>query len=211
MEKHFMIDIETTGIDPTREDLLQVGILELDYAEGFWRPRRSIEFEQHTGRKPESAFAKAHMTALYEKCNRAPYASPENLRKAILAFFRACGAESPNVYLMGWNASNFDIPFLVHHRLLVPSSYQMGPDGKDVMVGDFHYRIYELGGSVSLAQNVLGYEDRNKPLEDAKAAYPEIELPEGKQHDALYDCYAQTQLLNGLIRLVRNAGAKVST
>lgn len=200
MEKHFMIDIETTGIDPTKEDLLQVGILELNLVNGRWAYGRSLELLQHSGRRPMSSFAKEHMAALYDKCNAAPWISPEELRAKILAFFRECGAEPPNVYLMGWNASNFDVPFLVHNRVLVPSSYVPGPEGKDVMVGDFHYRIYELGGAVSLAQNILGYQDRNALLKTAKGMF-EMALPAGKEHDALYDCYAQTQLLNGLIAM----------
>lgn len=202
MEKHFMIDIETTGIDQTKEDLLQIGILELNIVNGRWVFGQSLKLIQHSGRRPQSSFAKKHMAAIYDECNAAPWISPETMREQILAFFRLCGAESPNVYLMGWNASNFDIPFLVHNRVLVPSSYVPGPDGKDAMVGDFHYRIYELGGAVSLAQNVLRYSDRNALLTTAKTIC-DMGLPEGKAHDALYDCYAQTQLLNGLIEMTK--------
>jgi DNA polymerase III epsilon subunit-like protein len=200
MEKHFMIDIETTGIDPTKEDLLQIGVLELDLVDRYWKPGRRLEIIQHSGRKPTSTFARAHMTALYGRCNATSWKSPEEIRAELLQFFKDCGANPPNVYLMGWNASNFDVPFLVHHRVLVPSSYAPGPGGKDVMVGDFHYRIYELSGAVSLAQNALDYEDRGSLLKTAKNVF-EMELPAGKEHDALYDCYAQTQLLNGLITM----------
>src|SRR5690606_39907279 len=96
-------------------------------------------------------------------------------------------------------------PFLVAKGCLHPSKYETGPDGKDVRVGDFHYRIYELGGAVSLAQNVLGYSDRQALTEAAREAYPELELPEGKEHDAIYDCYRQLRMLNGLIRMTRPA------
>lgn len=205
MEKHFMIDIETTGIDPIKEDLLQIGVLEVDYDEaaGFWTPGRSFELIQHTNRKPESEFAKKHMAALYERCNVAAITWPSDVRGRLLHFFRECGANTPDVYLMGWNASNFDVPFLVHKNCLRPSEYETDAEGKDVRVGDFHYRIYEIGGAVSLAQNALGYSDRNALTEDALAAYPEIEMPEGKEHDAIYDCYRQLRLLNGLIRMTR--------
>lgn len=202
MEKHFMIDIETTGIDPAKEDLLQVGVLEMDYREGYWWPGLSLEIIQHSGRQPTTAFAKKHMAPLYAKCNDAPYQSPERIREQILAFFRECGANPPEVYLMGWNASNFDVPFLMHHRVLVQSTYQQNADGTETRVGDFHYRVYELGGAVSLAQNILGYgNDREGLLKVAKEAMTETHLPIGKEHDALYDCYSQTRLLNGLIRL----------
>src|ERR1041384_482286 len=119
MEKHFMIDIETTGIDPTKEDLLQIGVLELTFSGSYWLPGRSLEITQHSGRKPGSEFAKKHMTALYERCNKAEWRSPESIRAELLEFFGACGEKAPNIYAMGWNASNFDLPFLYHHRCLV--------------------------------------------------------------------------------------------
>jgi hypothetical protein len=128
----------------------------------------------------------------------------------VLRFFSECGANPPDVYLMGWNASNFDIPFLMHHRVLVPSTYQQNADGTETRVGDFHYRIYELGGAVSLAQNVLGYgEDRTGLLNVAKESMTETHLPAGKEHDALYDCYAQVRLLNGLIRMMSKSSARL--
>lgn len=202
MEKHIMLDIESTGIDPDKEDLLQIGALEVEFKGGFWLPGRSHEMTMHSGAQPTSSFAKEHMVDLYRRCNAIPPCSSEFARDALLLFIQDCGVTPPDVYFMGWNASNFDIPFLVHKGILRPSSYVPGPDGKDVRVGDFHYRVYEIGGSVSLAQNVLGFSDRTALLDAAKAAYP-MALPEGKQHDALYDCYSQLQLLNGLITLCR--------
>jgi hypothetical protein len=180
MEKHFMLDIESTGINPEKEDLLSVGILEVDLVDGYWRPGRSFEELQFTSRQPESEFAKKHMAALYERCNQTQPITPETLREKVVAFFESCGAKTPDAYIMGWNASNFDVPFLIAKGVLKPSEYVSGPDGKDVRVGDFHYRIYELGGAVSIAQNVLGYFDRSALLEDAKAADPITMLPKGK-------------------------------
>jgi hypothetical protein len=203
MEKHFMIDIESTGIDPKKEDLLQVGVLELTFQEGFWKPGRSLQIEQHTFREPASEFAKKHQVSLYEKCRRQRWLPPGEIRDRMLEFFRSCGTEPPDVYLMGWNASNFDVPFLVHHGFLRPSEYVTGPDGKDQRVGDYHYRIYEIGGAVSLVQNALQYDDRKKLIEDAREAFP-MEIPPGQEHEALFDCYRQTQLLNGLIRISRH-------
>ena len=203
MEKHFMIDIETTGIKPESEDLLQIGVLETTFDGKFWAPGRTLEIIQHTDRKPESAFAKEHMAALYETCNRAPAWDAENIRWMMLKFFRECGAEPPQVYLMGWNASNFDIPFLVHKGVLQPSYYEIGPDGKDIMRGDFHYRIYELGGAVSLISNKYPKEARNDLIKDAKARDVSTPLPAGKEHDAIYDCYSQLKILNGLLMMAR--------
>lgn len=66
MEKHFMIDIEATGIDHTKEDLLSIGILEAEFSQRYWRPGRSKEWIVRCERKPESEFAKEHMAALYD-------------------------------------------------------------------------------------------------------------------------------------------------
>lgn len=202
MEKHFMLDIESTGIDPGSEELLQVGLLEVDFVDGYWVPGRDYEMTHHTDRKPESSFAKEHQAALYEKCNAAPVIPVEVSRDTILSFLKDCGVNPPDVYLMGWNASNFDVPFLVEKKHLRRSTYVIGPDGKDIRVGDFHYRIYELGGAISLAQNVLGCADREQLIEAAKAAYP-MPAREGREHDALFDCYEQLRILNGLIKLMR--------
>lgn len=207
MEKHFMIDIEATGIDPRKEDLLSVGILECVWDGEWWHPERSREWLCRTERQPESSFAKEHMAALYARCQvTAPWPEGE-LRKSILLFLRECGTTgAEDTYFMGWNASNFDLPFLVSKGALVPSSYEPGPDGKDRMVGDFHYRVYEIGGALSLAQNVIGSDDRNATTDLAEHddAGPAFDVPPGsKAHDALYDCYRQLRILNGLISMAR--------
>lgn len=204
MKPHFMIDIETTGIDPRFEELLQIGVLALTYRDGFWHPGKTLNIFQGTTRAPESEFARTHMQEIYRVCNGLPRRHPSGIRDEMRDFFRENGARGvEHTFLMGWNASNFDVPFLVHERVLIPSSYETGPDGKDTMVGDFHYQIYEIGGSLSIAANVLNHSDRKALVEEALAAYPEIEMPAGKQHDALYDCYRQTRILNGLIRMTR--------
>lgn len=201
-EKHFMIDIETTGVDPKKDDLLQIGLLEATFGtDGFWHPGRKLELLQHTDRKPESEFAKEHMAELYEVCNRAPLWKPEDLRWMILKFFKDCGAEPPMVFLMGWNASGFDIPFLISKGILVPSNYEQ-VDGKEVMRGDFHYRVYELAGAIALICDAKSLE-RKKVISEAEAFSDKIQLPHGKEHDAVFDCFKQLKILNGLIALAR--------
>lgn len=203
MEKHFMLDIESTGVDPKKDDLLQIGVLEVTFDGDRWNAGRSFELIQHSDKKPESEFAKTHMAKLYEICNRAPSWTAENMRWMLLDFFRNCGVNPPDVYLMGWNASNFDIPFLIEKGVLQPSYYEIGPDGKDIRKGDFHYRIYELGGALSLISNKFPEIDRKALVETAKGKDNMTLLPAGKEHDALFDCYSQLKILNGLIELSR--------
>lgn len=204
MEKHFMIDIETTGVDQKNDVILQVGILECDFnpIDGYWKPGRSLEFIQYTDREPQTPFAMAHQKELYEKCRKAnKFYDARKGRKEITDFFASCGALAPNVFLMGWNASNFDVPFLVNAGWLMPSRYET-VNGTEIMVGDFHYRIYELGGAINFAADVKRW-TRSDMIEAALAVPSEFDLPEGKEHDALFDCYKQLKILNGLLFRLR--------
>lgn len=199
-----MIDIEATGIDHAKEDLLSIGLLEADWDGKRWLAGASKEWFVHTDREPESQFAKEQMAELYAKCRAAPVLTTERLRWEVLEFLRSHGTTgATDTYFMGWNASNFDLPFLVAKGILVPSSYAT-VDGKDQQVGDYHYRVYEMGGAISLAQNVKE-EEREKLIERAREALPVLDSPAGKKHDALHDCYTQLHLLNGLIQICRRS------
>lgn len=206
-----MVDIEATGIDWHKEDLLQLAVLEVDYdfKSGWWVPGKYFQTLQFTNRQPTSEFAKEHLAALYQLCNHTQPILPETLRSQLLNFFRSCGTKGvEDTFLMGWNASNFDIPFLVHKGVLVPSSYVTGPDGKDRQEGDFHYRIYEIGGAIQFAIDVTGggiqREELLKLAREGGSQYrKEAHVPQ-KDHDALFDCYDQLDLVNGLISFVED-------
>jgi len=203
--KNFMIDIETTGIGSAENDVLQIGVLEMIWNGDIWTPGKTFEHVCHTDKKPESAFAKEHMAPLYERCNamNRSFSDPVTIRECLLKYFSECGETPPNVFVCGWNASNFDMPFLFDKKMLVPSYYET-IDGQDVMRGDVHYRVYEIGGSLQLARDVLGM-PAGEVAKKARELCPEVELPAGEEHDAIYDCYSQLKLLNGLIRLLRGS------
>lgn len=210
MQKHFMLDIETTGIQPDQHDLLQIGCLEVDFdpKTRLWKSGKWIELLVHSDKKPQSEFAKENMAALYDRCNKAEYQPASYYRGALTSFFAVCGAKAPNVFIMGWNASNFDLPFLQHKGILRPSGY-VTEYGKDRQVGDTHYRVYEIAGAIGLALNVTGMERETLLDEALKLGLASgVKLPEGKDHDALYDCYKQLAQLNGLIEIMRNYGKK---
>ena len=206
MRKHFMVDIETTGTNLRKDDILQIGILELEFLMGSWRPGKSFEMDLYTNRQPESQFAKEHQAELYERCRKVAFLPACSVRAHLLHFLQTCGVTGPDIYFMGWNAAGFDLPFLAAHAYLEPHRYEQDINGKDVPAGDFHYRIYELQGAISLAENVLGYNDRKGLIKDAeehgRLSMLSSTFP-GKQHDALFDCYRQTQILNGLITLLK--------
>jgi oligoribonuclease (3'-5' exoribonuclease) len=185
--KHFMLDIETMGTDPTSDDVIQIGILELDEVDGFFIPGRAFSRTLFTSQKPKDEWIATNHKDLLEVCRRTPMTTAKQIRSEILSFFRTCGfvGAAP---LMGLNLMSLDIPFLLAKGYLER--------------GDFHYRVYELRGSYNTARIALGLDDKSF-FERSAAAYPEIELPAGKKHEALYDCYSQLKTLNGSIRLLR--------
>lgn len=198
MNKIFMLDIETTGVDPTKEEVLQIALLEMNFDGHLWQRGRDFNFFQHTLREPTTKFAQDHMQDIYAKCRAAPMVQPEVVRQNILKFCKECGAEPPNIFFTGWNAGIFDVPFLAHHGYLEPARYE-----NDKLVGDCHYRIYELSGALQFLANVRGHNEINSMIKESHKVLPP---PEGNRHDALYDCERQLAILNGLILMGRGQG-----
>ena len=194
-DKLFMLDIETTGVDPKKEEVLQIALVEMDFSAGQWKRGRDFNFFQHTDRKPETKFAIEHMQDIYARCNKEAKIPADDVRQRILTFCKDCGAQPPNIFFAGWNAGIFDIPFLAHHGYLVPAGYV---DGR--LVGDCHYRIYDLSGALQLAANVKGHNEINQMIKEAQKLAPKLE---GARHDALYDCDRQIHILNGLIQILK--------
>lgn len=205
MKKQFMIDIETTGIQNIHA-LLQIGLLEINWSgeRDLWVPGKSLEIVLKHDNPPESSFAKEHMVEVYKKSSESPGFTVEQARYMMLEFFKSCGAVArKDVVLAGWNASTFDIPFLVHKGYLKEPGYVSGPNGIDIEVGDYNYRVNEIAGGIYLAADVKALERGAlvdilvKPLE-----HPAI--VGRSKHDAIYDCYDQLQIMNELIKLLRN-------
>lgn len=210
MQRYFMIDIETTGINPSMNRLLQIAVLVADFENGYWVPGDSLVHYQGPPADdpfvPRNPFAIKYMQELYAECNRHPRLSADEVRSILLQFFWSHGCTgAKDTFLMGKCAANFDIPFLVQKGVLVPSGYETDPSDptKEIFIGDFNHRIYEMSGAIELAKDVLGLGKDDDLSERAFSAYPEIEMPAGQKHDALYDCYYQLRVLNGLIRLTR--------
>lgn len=201
MKKQFMLDIETTGVDPEIDQVLQIAIVEMSFnSQGLWDIGRKFNFFQHTDRQPENVFSREHMADLFAYCRTQPFVPESQVRQNILEFFRICGAKSPNVYICGWHVGIFDLPFLAHHGYLKPARYEEGR-----LVGDCHYRVYEIGGALQFVANLRGKHEVNPLINEALAICPTPE--EGTRHDALYDCLRQVQILNGLLTMAKNLSA----
>lgn len=203
----FMIDIESTGVDQENDDIIEIGIVKMIKSQcGFYVASQLGNYHRilHTNKKPVSKFAIEHMKDLYEKANNACQASASEVRDDIVSWLKLNGATgAKDVMFCGWNSSTFDTPFMVKKGYLIPSGY----DADDNQIGDFHYRPYEISGAIELAGDVLGY-SRKTVLSMAKDSSDSMDhrfrmLPDGKSHDAIYDCYDQIKMLNGLIKITR--------
>lgn len=185
--KYFMLDIETLGIDMDKNDIIQIGILELHKEGPYYKPGKSYQQILNTEQEVTDPWILKNHSELIPLARATEYEAPSITRAKILNFIRNCGV-TDQFYIMGLNATSFDVPFCVKKGIL---------DKKD-----FHYRIYELRGAYALAMDVMGLEGKDF-FRAANDACPWIELPKGKKHDALYDCYAQLKTLNGIIRLLK--------
>jgi hypothetical protein len=205
--KKFMLDIETTGVELKSDEILQLALLECNYNGKHWIPGTSLSFFNHTDREPTSEFAKKHMAGLYAFCKTVDSVPVEIRRAQILEFFRSCNATPPqDVFLAGHNGPNFDIPFSVRDGYLERNRYET-VDGKDILVGDFHYRVFDLNSALDTAMQVTGLE-RKVLLKEAREVGEAIAKEHGyfrdcKPHDALDDCYAQLFLWNGILCILR--------
>lgn len=207
-EKHYMIDIETTGVDQKTDDILEIGMVEIEMKDKYWHSTgRHFRMVLHSKRQPESEFAKKHMKALYKICNETPESANLELAADLVRTFVHDGMYGSHMepkFFMGWNASNFDMPFMISKGLLTPSFYEKDPEtGKEKLYGDAHYRIYEQTGSVQVLSDMTGLDRKTLEVLANDLNPTGIELPEGKSHDALYDCYKQIIMQNGLIKIGR--------
>lgn len=208
-EKIFMTDIETTHTLPHLSNILEFGTLELTFDGHFWIPGKEFGFIEHTSLRPATAFAREHMTALYDRCNKAPQVSRQARRKQILDFFQSCGKQgAKDVKLCGYNAGYFDAQMLNYHKYLVPPHHVPDPENEDkeVMRGDHHYRITDLNGYVDCFKSVFNLDMSGDDVLGLVSPYDgaDVKIPDWlKPHDAIYDCYRQAKMMNGIIGYYR--------
>lgn len=200
--KKFMLDIEATGIE-YGEDLLQIYILELDWVDNYWQPNRSFEFYQFTAKLPESNFAKAHLRDIYRVCHDSSWVAPQKVRENILKFFKDCGADRFPT-LCGWCVASWDIPFLVAKDYLQMSAY----DKENNHTGDYNYLVDDTEGAIQHIAESYAV-SREKIIERSRIIgrhITNITLPDSHSHNAMFDCYEQTILKNGLLAFQRRLG-----
>jgi len=201
----FMVEVETTGVDIESDFLLEFAFLALQWDEGadLWKPAGHITDVLPYAGEPETDFAKEHHLALYAECN-ARFANQKSGhfgRGHILQFFRRY-SEDQRVKIVGWNCAGFDLPFLVDHKLLERPGYE-----GEKPTGDYHYRVYEMSGFIRGLADIKNIQSHSIKNSASTLGLGTIEwAPECAKlgpHRALWDCYRQTEYLNGLILLGR--------
>lgn len=190
----FMLDIETTGLDEVKDDIIQVAILRLEYENGLYRPNTHYVQCFPTSKQPSEWASKIPaQVRLYEKCHDLHQSGEgedtATIRGHLTAFL------GPKAPLVGINLPMFDLKFLKEKRYLLPS--------------DYHYRVFDMTGIIEGVMRAFG----KKPSEREglkELFYNAGELPGGfpadadGEHEGLWDCYKQTKELNGYLAAMRD-------
>lgn len=186
MEKLMMIDIETMGLEET-DDIIQIGILEcIKNSRGLYIPARSFVKVLHTDQEPQTDWIRNHHKDLLAISSKTEYELPAVVRAQILAFFKQCNVTTPTV--IGLNVGSFDLPKLYKEGYLNKS--------------DVHYRLYDITSIAKFIVDIKSIDSKElyKRADDYSSWY---ELPEGKAHDALYDCHKQLKNFNGMLSMMK--------
>lgn len=206
-----MVDIETIGNSVPDAPILSIAMVSCKKNEsGFWVPGKSVEVLCHTDREPETVFAKEHQRQLYADCKARGEKEKWVVAKSISDFLEShdeSGDEGPS-FFMGWNAAGFDIPILVKNGLLTPPVYVKVPgEDREVLVGDFHYRILDVQSIYNFVrENVTGCPRDRRAFDESliqmRSPVPMTANPFVK-HTALNDCMNQVNTLNKLIMIAK--------
>lgn len=203
MNDIFMLDIETTGVDKEKDDIIEIGIVHAKRMEfgQFFIPQRMYCRTLPTDKEP-SEWAKGYpgQVALFKQCQEQFLRGERNdapalsfLREELQEFFKLSGVKSP--MLSGLNIVGFDIAFLKRDGIL-----------KD---GDHNYRSWCLTPLIETICHVNGVDSQISKERDKVTAYLESVTPveifipgsESGEHTALYDCQKELRVLNSMIAM----------
>lgn len=225
-QQKFMVDIETTGVSKETDDILELAVLELQWPREhslFWVPASFYQTYIYTDRQPENAFARREMQELYDHCNSLdPSLNYGSCREGLISYFDGIGVKRPfGVQFMGNAAANFDVPFMIEKDVIKGCYYEQDPKDptKEHPRGDCHYRVHDQQGGIDLATKVTGIQCRSELstlcrkygrqvidcAEFEKDALNQCygSTLKAKAHRALFDCFDQMHMENGLIQFLR--------
>jgi oligoribonuclease len=187
-ERLIMLDCEMTGLDPKKDDVIQIAALKLEYVSGRYQVPADMNSEDaefniflHTDLAPISEFARKYMVDVYRKANesRIDYKMARALLDEWLGPWRGkvspCGDCVPT-----------DILFLYMKDVIDLSHY----DGDTPVDGSMHYEYFDMNAIKAVARQKVGRKfDRD------------VERLAG-DHDALIDCRNQLTEMNAIIEVL---------
>jgi oligoribonuclease (3'-5' exoribonuclease) len=178
-----MLDCEMTGLNPRKDDLIQIAALKLELQDRAYVQTSGPEFNIfiHTDQLPTSDFARKHMMHVYEGANASKinYIEARKLLDAWLGDWR--GKVSP-----AGDCVPTDIMFMYMKGIIDISHY----DGDTPVDGTFHYEYWDMNAIKAIARQKAGTKfDRQLPRLQG-------------DHDALVDCKNQLTEMNGLIDML---------
>jgi hypothetical protein len=199
VETYLMTDLETTGIDPTITEIMEIASVEVEF-DGFSLTPKS-HFHKYikinTPPNMNDEFVVKYQLGLYEKCLNLPN---ENSKEQAIKEWeeyksKVYGKSQPK--FSGLNFGAFDEQYLLVHGFL-KKGYK---DDKGKMYSSYTYRHLELQtfiqvGAMQLGMKTTEFCDKMVALDDS------VQLPEGSAHTALYDTYRQIKLFNGCMKFI---------
>lgn len=184
-----MLDIETTGLDKEKDDVIQIAALKLVKNEdGLFIPGEFFVQVLPTIRPPADVLKDDPVYGeLYAKARELGNfgdANAPTVRAALTGFL------GQKALLMGVNVLTFDLRFLEKKGFLLES--------------DYHYQVSDITGVIEYVLRVLQLPPDRKTRDRIKANAKELgrrvhPMPPGGPHDGLWDCYDQTCEMNGYI------------
>lgn len=194
----FMLDLETEGVSYPTDKILEIGIVPMEFKDGYWHPiDKHFHRYLHTDKKPSNAFAKKYQTELYQKCNKSKNKDLKKIRKEMFEYFESFGIKSPNIVIAGLNVGNFDLAFLRHNKILNVDKY-VG----EKLFADHDYTPYELGGIIHLFSDHKGLSHK-EVIKFLQNEDPIVKIPSGSEHTAIYDNYNQIKIINGALHQLK--------
>lgn len=172
--KIVMIDMEFTGVIPTRDDVLQVAMVKCDLDVGSMSYKvvgKPLNIFLKTEVKPHRPFHHEHLLPCFEKCSSEGL-TQEEAYKAIDAFLGKTEKRWPS-----GDCVATDLGFLFNKKLIDYNDY----DENDTEIpGHLDYRVLEMK-PLKVVAKTLGWEAPADQL---------------REHDGLNDCFNQLYELN---------------
>jgi oligoribonuclease (3'-5' exoribonuclease) len=216
----FMLDIETSGLDKEKDDILELTFVHMTKDDkGLYKPGEELTLTFPSEKTPSEWAAKhpaqvdlhKRSNALWDSMQpeeKTPQFTSHHARQMTLEFFKKCGYEGKRPMVCGLNVGNFDLDFLIRKGFIEEK--------------DYGYRLYDLTSVVEHWADVMGFpsEQRTSFIDELQVeGATRTSLPEGSAHGSRWDCHRQIQMLNGSLILARHAmellvgsqGLKLST